>query len=146
MIPLFAGIAGLAITVALHAIETSLVLGLLKKYGLPHHHRVGTSSRPIILGLTAACLAGKHYVDIALWALAYWCFSGRAEFADFESAVYFSSVTYTTLGYGDIVLTNNWRLVCGVEAMNGILLFGWSTALLFLLVQKLWFGGNDAST
>ncbi len=144
MIPLIVGIAGLAITVALHATATSLILGLLKRYGLPHHQQVGPALRPLILGLTAAFLAVKHYLDIVLWAVAYWYFAGEAEFANFESTVYFSSVTYTTLGYGDIVLTNKWRMVCGVEAMNGILLFGWSTALLFLLVQHLWFGRNDA--
>lgn len=144
MIPLVVGIAGLAITVALHAIATTLILGLFKRYALPHHQRVGTASRPVILGLTAAALAVKHYLDIVLWALGFWFFAGHEEFASFESAVYFSSVTYTTLGYGDIVLTNRWRLVCGVEAMNGILLFGWSTALLFLLVQHLWFGNDRA--
>jgi hypothetical protein len=145
MIPLFVGISGLSITVALHAVATTLSLSLVKRYGLPHHQRVGAAARPIILSVMAAFLAVKHYLDIILWAVGYWFFAGLAEFANFDDAVYFSSVTYTTLGYGDIVLTNKWRLVCGIEAMNGILLFGWSTALLFLLVQYLWFGQDGAS-
>ena len=83
-------------------------------------------------------LAIKHYLDIVLYAFGYWFFENASQLEDYESALYFSSVTYTTLGYGDIVLTDGWRLLCGLQAMNGTLLFGWSTALLFLLVQRLW--------
>ena len=80
---------------------------------------------------------------MVLWAAAYWVLGGTEHFDGFASAVYFSSITYTSLGYGDIVLTNSWRLICGAQAMNGILLFGWSTALMFYLVQRLWCSDDD---
>ena len=55
----------------------------------------------------------------------------------YERAVYFSIVTFTTLGYGDITLPyEEWRILSGVEALNGILLFGWTTAFLFAVVQR----------
>ena len=52
-----------------------------------------------------------------------------------EEAVYFSTVNFTTLGYGDIILGPEWRLLASFEAANGLLLFGWSTALVFVAVQ-----------
>ena len=139
MIPIIVGIVGIAITVALHAIATTFIVHLLKTYAISSHQRFGRYARPFIIGFTAAALAVKHFVDIGLWAIAYQNFAGPDQFEDFEAAVYFSSVTYTSLGYGDVVLTGSWRILCGIQAMNGILLFGWSTALLFLLVQRMWF-------
>ena len=59
---------------------------------------------------------------------------------DFETALYFSFVTFTTLGYGDITLSEGWRLLSGIEALNGLLLVGWTTALLFAIVQRGWQG------
>jgi hypothetical protein len=56
-----------------------------------------------------------------------------------ESAAYFSAITFTTLGYGDITLsTDQWRLLTGIEALNGVLLLGWSTALLYAVVHRSW--------
>jgi hypothetical protein len=54
----------------------------------------------------------------------------------FGDAICFSLVTYTTLGFGDITLTGPWRVMTGIEALNGMLLAGWSTATLFVVVQK----------
>ena len=58
-----------------------------------------------------------------------------------ETAVYFSTVTFTTLGFGDVTLGENWRLLSSFEAANGLLMFGWSTALIFAAVQ--WVYGRD---
>jgi hypothetical protein len=62
------------------------------------------------------------------------------ELATFEQAAYFSFVTFTTLGYGDITLSESWRLLSGIEALNGILLVGWTTAMIFTVVQRIWQG------
>ncbi len=58
-----------------------------------------------------------------------------------EQAVYFSTVTFTTLGFGDITLDERWRLLSSFEAANGLLIFGWSTALVFVAVR--WVYRND---
>ena len=138
LFPLTVGLSVILITVGLHAITTTQAIYLLKKYGKKSSPKTNIKSRPLILGLTGVFLSVKHYIDIILWAVAYWIFAGAEHFANFEDAVYFSSVTYTTLGYGDVTLSDNWRLLCGIQAMNGVLLFGWSTAILFYLVQRFW--------
>lgn len=138
MIPFLVGLMLIAITVALHATATSIIASLLGNYGMGLHARFDRKARPFILGGTAVCLAIKHYLDVILWALTYWHLAGSEELASFEDAMYLSSVTYTSLGYGDITLSSSWRLVCGMQAMNGILLFGWSTAILFFLVTRFW--------
>ena len=54
----------------------------------------------------------------------------------FEEALYFSTVTYTTLGYGDVILDERWRLLGSFEAANGIVMFGWTTALIFVAIRR----------
>jgi hypothetical protein len=74
-----------------------------------------------------------HLFEICAWALLYvW----HDAIGDLPSALYFSAVTYTTTGYGDIVLPPEWRLVGGVEALTGILMCGWSTGFFFAVVIR----------
>jgi hypothetical protein len=58
---------------------------------------------------------------------------------DFEEAFYFSMVTFTTLGYGDVLLDENWRLLASFQAANGIIMFGWTTAVVIYVVQRVYF-------
>jgi len=78
--------------------------------------------------------AAAHLVQIALWALV---LLGLGEMAAFEDAFYFSAESYTALGYGDVVLSDRWRLLGPLEAINGLLLFGLSTALMFAILSRL---------
>ena len=79
------------------------------------------------------------WVEILLWAGAYLSLTNVTPVSTFETAVYFSAVTFTTLGYGDITLSvEEWRLLTGIEALDGVLLLGMSTAILFAVVQKIW--------
>ena len=71
-------------------------------------------------------------LEVWSWALLYLFIDA---FQSIETAVYFSTVTFTTLGFGDIVLGEEWRLLSSFEAANGLLMFGWSTALIFVGVQ-----------
>jgi hypothetical protein len=130
------GFLGLITTVTLHALTGSLMISRLR----------GFSERIADLPFAAQSLAGstaasmlvfKHLIDIVLWAsLLKWL--NPEGFQNYEEALYFSAVTYTALGYGDIVLDSRWRLLCGFEAINGLMLFGVSTALLFVIFQRLW--------
>jgi hypothetical protein len=74
-----------------------------------------------------------HLVEIAVWAFFY---AWMESMPDVQSALYFSAVTYTTTGYGDLVLPAEWRLVGAVEALTGILMCGWSTGFFFAIVSR----------
>jgi hypothetical protein len=75
-----------------------------------------------------------HLIEISVWALYYYA-DGALQ--DIQTALYFSAVTYTTTGYGDVVLPEAWRLVGGVEALTGILMCGWSTGFFFAVVSRM---------
>ncbi len=80
-----------------------------------------------------------HTFHSLVWAFCYYIIPETAgQFSSFSEAVYFSMVTFTTLGYGDISLTSDWRLLSGLEAINGIMLIGWSTAMMFSLIQNIY--------
>ena len=83
---------------------------------------------------TAGWIILLHLVEITVWAFFY---AWRDALADLHSALYFSAVTYTTTGYGDLVLPAEWRLVGGVEALTGILMCGWSAAVFFTVVSRM---------
>ncbi len=94
----------------------------------------------LVLVYTALIVFALHAVEIVIWAAAYLALVPVNELASFEEAVYFSFVTFTTLGYGDVTLTAGWRLLSGIEALNGIILVGWTTAMIFSVVQRIWQG------
>lgn len=87
-----------------------------------------------VLVRTAGWIIFLHLVEIAIWAFFY---AWRDAMSDLHTALYFSAVTYTTTGYGDLVLTKEWRLVGGVEALTGILMCGWSAAVFFAVVSRM---------
>lgn len=92
----------------------------------------------LILSGTGVFLLVLHFVEAAIWAIAYLYLADPLEISQFSDAFYFSIVTFSSLGYGDIVIGSESRLLCGIEAMNGLLIFGWSTALFFAVLQNTW--------
>jgi hypothetical protein len=87
----------------------------------------------LFIGL-AAWMILLHLLEIAVWAI---FFQTNGTMPDAASALYFSAVTYTTTGYGDLVLPYDWRLLSGVEALTGILMCGWSTGFFFAVVTRM---------
>jgi hypothetical protein len=85
----------------------------------------------------AALIICLHLLEISVWALFY-LWEGALPTAD--AALYFSAVTYTTTGYGDVVLPDRWRLLGSVEALTGILMCGWSTAAFVVVATQLGIG------
>ena len=75
-----------------------------------------------------------HVVETAVWAVFFWY---KDLFPNFETALYFSMGSYTTIGYGDVVLPQKWRLLGAVEGLSGVLLCGLSAAFVFALVNAL---------
>ena len=77
-----------------------------------------------------------HVVCIWLWA-ALFLMLDIPVLSTLADTLYFTTVTYTTLGYGDIILDHHWRLLASFSAANGLILFGWSTAFLYEVISKL---------
>ncbi|MEO1203792.1 MAG: potassium channel family protein [Pseudomonadota bacterium] len=125
-----------AATVVMHAVVTVWWVRYLVHRYEPGHRAWRPREMLYALTATAVVLLALHSVEIGLWAFAYHELVPAGDLGTFEEAMYFSFVTFTTLGYGDITLSEGWRLLSGIEALNGILLVGWSTALLFAIVQR----------
>ena len=83
----------------------------------------------------AAWMVLLHVLEISAWAIVYQLDHAMPDLA---SALYFSAVTYTTTGYGDLVLPQEWRLVGAIEALTGILMCGWSTGFFFAAVSRMY--------
>ena len=137
------GTALIAITVVMHAIGTSAWVRHLGQR-LSTEQPWGATRSMLVLVNTAIVVLILHALEIIIWALAYQSLVPASELASFEEAVYFSFVTFTTLGYGDITLTEGFRLLSGIEALNGIILVGWSTAMIFAVVQHIWRNSGPA--
>jgi hypothetical protein len=86
-----------------------------------------------VLGTALLALLFAALLQIAVWAGA---FVLCGEFTDFEAAYYHSAVNFTTLGYGDIVMSRHWRLLGPLEAVNGSLMLGLSAAMLFTVLSR----------
>ncbi|MFV0591379.1 MAG: potassium channel family protein [Draconibacterium sp.] len=87
-----------------------------------------------------------HIIHALIWATSiYFIPETSIDFNKFGDAVYFSLVTFTSLGYGDLTISSPWRMLSGIEAINGIMLIGWSTALMYSLIQKLFSSLNFRS-
>jgi len=117
--------------IAIHAVTMVVIL---RSRGMVH---ANVPARPTLrlIGImiaTVSILMAAHLLEITVWSLAYQ-FVGAAP--DESDPLYFAFVNYTTLGYGDILPVARWRLLGPMAAMNGVLLFGWSTAVIF---QVLW--------
>ena len=87
-----------------------------------------------IVSLAILFALAAHLVDIAVWGM---LFIACGEFPEFGTAYYHSAVNYTTLGYGDLIMTPKWRLMGPLEAADGMLMFGVSTAIIFAVIQRL---------
>ena len=97
------------------------------------HEGAGRAALVVVLGVFG--VFALHTVEIWLYAALYRVV--LIETQSFEEALYFSTVTFASLGYGDIVLSPRWRLISAIEAANGVILFAWSTACLFTLTRRL---------
>ena len=134
------GAALVVVTVIIHAVGTTSWLRILRNRYVDSNGFIRAGKTLEVLIATVLALLLLHTLEIVVWAYAYLALLPSGELASFEESVYFSFVTFTTLGYGDITLTENWRLLSGIEALNGIMLVGWTTAMLFAVVQRTWQG------
>jgi voltage-gated potassium channel len=125
------GLTGL--TVVIHGAGTLFVLA--RFVDLPPA-KIG---RPLIQALrvirTVAALLIVHLIEAAVWAAFYVLADALP---DLETALYYSMTSYTTVGYGDVLLPADWRLLGPIEAAVGILMFGWSTAIIIAAITHIY--------
>lgn len=118
--------------IAIHALVMVLIVQVARSMGTRarlHPSLVLTG----VMSATVSVLMVTHSLEVMVWALAYWIV-GLAPSAN--SLVYFAFVNYTTLGYGDVLPAERWQMLGPITAMNGVLLFGWSTAVIFEVLRK----------
>lgn len=118
--------------IMIHAMVMSLVVHVVKNV-------VARPSRSPMLFLcgvmvaTVSVLMLAHVAEVFVWAAAYAFVGAAPEGAD---VIYFAFVNYTTLGYGDVLPEKAWRLLGPLTAANGVILFGWSTAVIFDVLKR----------
>ena len=127
--------AGLAVlTVIMHLAGLAVLLTGIRRRGDgidgPGHPMIQAG---FIVGVVLALFV-VHGLEICVFAVAYLVLG---EVESVEAAIYFSTTTFTTLGYGDVILSDSWRLVAAVEGLVGFLLLGWSTAFLVSVIGRL---------
>ena len=121
-------------TIFIHAVAVGSTVNFVRYQRDQGRMGTGFTVDFAIVVLVVVFAFSAHLLEIALWAGVYLV---CGEFLDFGVAFYHSAVNYTTLGYGDIILTPSWRLLGPLEAANGALLFGVSTAMVFAVMQRL---------
>jgi len=129
----FASLLVLA-TVLIHAICTAGTLGWLRSIASHHWVLRNTVTRAAVLAGVVFLMLMAAFLEAGLWALLY---VGVGELPDLEDALYFSLVTFTTLGYGDLTLKEEWRILGAFQAANGVIMFGWTTALIVAVAHRL---------
>jgi len=132
---LFGIVLGMLIaTTAIHALVTFTQSELVHAGRISTWCSTSSGRRFFLIAIGALWTGATLLLDIVLWA---WVYRHVGAIHDFETSLYFSGVTFTTVGYGDVTLAKCWQLLSVREAVNGVLMTGWSTAQLIFLVQRM---------
>jgi hypothetical protein len=118
--------------IVIHAMVMTAVVRVVH-IGATRHRLLPMSHMTAVMVVTATVLMAAHASEVMVWSLSYVMVGAAPAAAD---VVYFAFVNYTTLGYGDVVPEASWRLIGPITAMNGVLLFGWSTAVIFEVLRR----------
>jgi len=116
----------------LQAVFVTISLRHYLKIRVPPKHPPSPARNVMILVVVLLLVTIGNLMQVSIWAL---LFVLLGEFDRIEPALYYSAVNFSTLGYGDIVMSERWRLLGPLEAFNGILMFGVSTALMTATVN-----------
>jgi hypothetical protein len=130
--------AMVVVTVLVHLTGLAILLRVLRS-----HSRLFSALRimPLTLLLTASIgIFAIHTAEIWSYAALYLALGA---FREFEVSLYFSTVTYASIGYGDVLLPTGWRILGAIEGSTGIIMLGWSTAFLVSLLARLKMFGHD---
>jgi hypothetical protein len=128
----------MVLTIVIHALF--MVLGAKAARWRRSHFDISGSEtlKAVMLSVLTVWMFIAIVLEAWLWALIYLFNPLITALPDMETAFYFSMVTFTTLGYGDVTLTGEWRTLASIQAANGVIIFGWTTALIFYFIQNIY--------
>ena len=132
--PLMVGAIATLCTIFIHGMALGATVNFFRR-----ETRLGRAGMRYVIDLTIVVLVMSfafvaHIIEVAVWArLFVWC----GEFHSFGLAYYHSAVNYTTLGYGDVIMSPAWKLLGPIEAADGSLMFGVSTGMIFAVIVRL---------
>lgn len=131
---LIASFIVLSLCVTIHIVSLVLLSRWLMRHPLNVERRLTLTKSVVWLTRIFAIITVLHLGESLIWAAFYYLWG---QFKDFETSWYFSLASYATIGYGDVVLRERWRLIGGIEGINGVLLCGLSTAFLFAVFNQM---------
>jgi hypothetical protein len=120
------------VNITIHALVMTMVVGVAQTASTRKIRHPALFLMAVMVP-TVSVLMATHTLEVIVWSLTYSIVDAAPADANL---VYFAFVNYTTLGYGDVVPVERWRLLGPMTAMNGVLLFGWSTAVIFEVLRK----------
>jgi hypothetical protein len=120
------------VNIALHALVMMVLIRIAQKASARSKSHASQHLVLVMIPVVLVLMA-THASEILVWALAYSLVDATPPDAD---RVYFAFVNYTTLGYGDVVPVKRWNLLGPMTALNGVLLIGWSTAVIFEVLRR----------
>jgi len=134
LLTLLIGSLALVINMAIQVTGIVIVLGYLLRHLDENLSESGFRTEIRVLCILVLALFAGHLLQFAIWAM---LFVQVGEFNDFSLAFYHSVVNFTSLGYGDVVMSERWRLLGGLEAANGILMFGLTAGAMLSAMTRL---------
>jgi hypothetical protein len=117
----------------IHAILLAVVVRTVRDLSARGQAAPAVLTDTLIIVATGVLLVAGHFIEVLIWAGTYAIVGAAPPGTDL---VYFAFSNYTTLGYGDVLPVPGWRLLAPMTALNGILLIGWSTALIFAIIRR----------
>jgi Ion channel len=130
--PIRVGVAASLVNFIIHGLLLACVVRAVQKLRL-HDSIVPSFLRhALVIVATGALLVAGHFAEVIVWAITYHLVGAAPAGADL---VYLAFGNYTTLGYNDLTLSEPWRLLAAMTALNGIMLIGWSTALMIEILR-----------
>jgi hypothetical protein len=120
------------VNIAIHAFVMTILVWVARAVSADNKSHPAIFLMAVMIS-TVSVLMAAHAIEVIVWALAYLIVGAAPGGAGFG---YFAFVNYTTLGYGDIVPVERWRLLGPITALNGVLLIGWSTAVIFEVLRR----------
>ena len=127
----------IVVTVFVHSIALDIIIHRADQWAVKYRRIFRRIWKSVMISKVVLAIFITHIVIIWLWALLY-LFLQCAPLSNLHDALYFASVVYSTLGFGDIILEDACRMLSGIQGANGFILFGWTSAFIFEIVSQIY--------